>query len=861
MIGSSSALQSGQNDPYSASSTPAAKIGNSKTGLSGFSSALTPILRQLNVHNCSSPTFVKSSELKAPCLSFCDTVANSQGVTGSNQSSNTDIARTLSRRSLGDANIPVCWLIDESLPEMTLLDVTCDTTGQLSRIDPSPPDSMPSTPVTAGFMHTFRSPMPLNRNPDVIQSKGAETFCPQPNSLNKKPLCKKIGARMVSETSSSHHQTSQHKSPSRVFHAIQDNSQISKVSKGQMIAGKCSIMAEVPESIDAPLRWLDDRYFPEITLLDVTHDSDFSPKGEIPPLEVKQDVPVSGLQNNLRSSGLIGDAEVEPATQDAIHSDVSRTLDANLMDTTSALCKQSDKYVVNNTPKISLGVTQDISLESALEDSRPSLESSAQCPAMIQTSTEGTPAVHPINVTRDISSSSNMSVHCAASHSEHTQCNTSSKNITSEALCDLGTSSTNATTNGKKLLTSQLNSMLSEQSPKPTGSVNSTFTIVPHATQILAAENKTQDLSPSNDSPQSQKDVNDQPGTESKNTNGSSLQNFSSGNPCDLYNCTFEKLQKSTGSTRLVDSGATNENIQNNTFTLKPREGNGTINISETSSSDNHNSALDKPSPSKISHSAKSPNQACVEALCSETTKQDRTTVAHSDSKTINIHETESDPAVEAASKAGQLDTKDSSHLGLSIKDGFPDTSGPHSLDTEDNKTNAFNLDDTLDLKGDALLTSTPMVTCKMFHFSTEREEGKTKAAQKKLYGDGPSKKEHLVQAEVLSNIVCDRKTFLAQPAAKSLLPPLKSASQLLRYKLASALPGRPDPCVSLLPVTRQKTQTAVLRKTDPSQVVGCEAHSFISIDHACIWHPVLLCLSPPENLSPTTYAQQQQVV
>lgn len=845
VIGSFSALQSGQKDPHSAFSTPAPKSGNSKTGLSGFPSALTPILKQLNIHNCSSPpTFVNCSELKAPSLSFCDTVTNSQRVTGSNQPSNTDITRTLLRRSLGDANTPVCWLVDECLPEITFLDVTCDTTEQMSKNDPALPDSMPSTPVTCGFMHTFNSPMPLNnKNPDAIKSKGAETFCPQTNSLNRKPLCKKIGAKTVSERSSSHRQTPQHKHPSSVFHATQDRSQ---VSKGEMMAGKRNMMADVPESVDAPLRWLDDRYFPEITLLDVTRDSDFSPKGEMPPLELKQDVPVSGLQNNLPSSALGGEAEAEPGTQVTIHSDVSRTLDANSIDTTSSLCEHTGKYAVNKTPKISLGVTQDISMESALEDSRPSLESSLQCPAMIQASVAGTSGVHPNNVTRDISSSSYMSVHCTASHTEHTQCNTSSQNVTSEAR-HLEATSTNATANGQELLTSKLSNKVSEQSPKSTGSVNSTFTIVPHANQntsvpadstaqTLSPQNKTQDLSPSNGrSPKSQKDVNNEPTTESTNTNESSLQNFSSGMPSDLQNATFEKLQKSTGSTILKKDGSTNVNSQNNTFTMKPPKDNGTIIISETSSSSSHHSALDKPSPPKTCHSAKYRNQGCVEALPSETSKQYRTTVPHSDSKTINVHETESDPTVEAASAAAQFDTKDNSHLGLCVKDGFPDTSGHHSSDTVENKANMFNLDDTLDLKGDALLTSTPMVTCKMFNFSTEQGEGKSMAAQKKLYRDGPNKADHQVQAEVLSNIVCDRKTFLAQPTAKSFLPPLKTASQLLRYKSASALPRRPDLSASGLPVTRQKTQGAALRKTDPSHVVGCEPDSFISMDTACI--------------------------
>lgn len=623
-MGSSTALQSGQNVPHSAFSIPTPKHKHSN---SGFPSTLTPILKQLNIHNCSSPsTFVNSSELKAPSLFFCDTDGNSQRVTDSNQSSSTDTTQTLSRQFLGDANSPVHWLVDESFPEITFLDVSCGTPEQLSKNDP--------------------------------------------------------GARSVSERSSSrHHHTSQYEHPSRVFHVTQDHSQ---VSKGEMMAGKRRMILDVPRSIDTPFRLLDDKYFPEITLLDLTPDSDFSPKGEIPPLEVKQDVPVSGSENNLPSSVLGGEAEAEPGPQDTIHTGLSRTLVENLMDTVSSVCEHSDKDIVNHTPNISLGVTRDISMGSALEDSRPSLESSGQCSAMSQTSVKGAPGVHPLNVTHDISCPSCVSVHCAGSHTQQTRCNSSLQNLTSVLHSELEATSTHATAHSQELLTKQLSSTSSEHSPEPTGSLSDTFTIVPDANrnpsvpadgtaQRLSPQNKAQDLSPSNgSSPKSQKDVNDQPPPES--------------------------------------------------------------------------------------------------------------------------------------------------HLGLSVKDGFPNASGHQSSDTVENKANTFNLDDTLELKGDALLTSTPMFTCKRFNFSTERER-KSMGAPKKLHGGGPS--DHQLQAEVPSNIVCDRITLLSQPAAKSMLPPLKTASQLVRYKSASGIPRQPEPSVSGLPVTRQKTQA--LRTTDPSQVVGYE--------------------------------------
>lgn len=194
-----------------------------------------------------------------------------------------------------------------------------------------------------------------------------------------------------------------------------------------------------------------------------------------------------------------------------------------------------------------------------------------------------------------------------------------------------------------------------------------------------------------------------------------------------------------------------------------------------------------------------------------------------SDAKTVSTSEStfESNPAVGIASGAAQRETKDHSQSGLPMRDGLSNTFGYQSMDTEENKGNTFNLDDTLDLRADSLITSTPMINSKMFNFHTEREEGKTIGAQKKLYGDFPSKPD----VQVPSNIGCDRKTLLQQPAVKSLLPPLKAASQLLKNKPASALPGRFEPVTSGLPVTRQRTQAEALRNSasasDAPQVVG----------------------------------------
>nr|XP_020484305.1 uncharacterized protein LOC109980068 [Labrus bergylta] len=109
------------------------------------------------------------------------------------------------------------------------------------------------------------------------------------------------------------------------------------------------------------------------------------------------------------------------------------------------------------------------------------------------------------------------------------------------------------------------------------------------------------------------------------------------------------------------------------------------------------------------------------------------------------------------------------------------------------------------------------MPNCKVFNFNNERETGKILGATKKLYGDVPSKPDCQVTSDIPSNIVCDRKTFLTKPAARSLLPPSKSTSHLLKYKPASTLPERFEPLMSGMQMKRQKMQTEALRSSAAS--------------------------------------------
>lgn len=923
VVGCSSTQPSGENEPLSDTctfSTPAPTSGKdgvkAKSRYSGLQSALTPILKYLNIGNkCPSPEPLKRGKNPHPTGGSC-------------QHPNSDFSGSHSGRSLGDMNAPVCWLEDEFLPEITLLDVTCDSTMQLTRNDSVLPDSVSATPVTARSVNstfttlqpsrlsastnlntTGQIPCPQKKTVDLLQSnvsgpKVESESTDQANSVSKNTTetslvmnqncsagkaggscdvqdisfdrhshsSEQNGTITMSETSSGDiHQNNMDKPlPPKDCNALTSAKEkyrysevhppeLSKHNETTASTDPMAKMLDTPAQrrIDAPLRWLDDRYFPEITLLDITHDSELSPGGEISSMDVTRDIsPVDSLQTNMPSSELSGQTVAEPGTLDMIQSEeLSSTLDGNDTHTISSFSEQSDKCVEKNIMKASLEVTRDISMGNVLEDSKPSLEPSGQNLAEIQTSAEDTLDTHPANVTRDISSSSDMSVQCAASQfsTSDMQCNTSSKNVTSELHGEPLMTSNTVEANNEELPTSHdsaLTNKVPQPSPKTAESANGTFNIVEHSnlsastnlnttTQVSSLQSKTLDLPPSNlNSPKMENDAKEQATSVCKNTTETTPiinQNCSAvkaGASCDLQNTTFDKhsLRKSSG---VGNTDAPTFCLQNNTFDSKPpSKQNGTITLSEMSSSDSYQNTFDKRSPPKVFNASSSPKDNNSEVHPPELSEHNGTTASTvPDAKTADTPEStfEANPVVEVASEVGQCETKDHSQSGLPMRDGLSDTLDHQSMDTENNKASAFNLDDTLDLRADSLITSTPMTNCKMFSYNIEREEGKTIGAQKKLYGEGPSKPDGGVPSDLPSNIVCDRKTFLTQPAAKSLLPPSKAASQFLKYKPASMLPGRLELLTSGLPMTRQRTQAGTLRNTaasDAPQVVRIECWS-----------------------------------
>ncbi|XP_023266973.1 mucin-5AC-like isoform X1 [Seriola lalandi dorsalis] len=815
MIEYSSAQPSGENKPLSDtcfSSTPAPASSNggvkAKSRISGLQSALTPILKYLNIGNKgSSPEPLKRGNNPRLSVPFCVTTADCQNSTGgSRQNPNSDLSSSHSGRSLNDEVAPMCWLYDEQLPEITLLNDTCDSTMQMTRNDSALPDSMPATPVKTWTVNsTFPTLQPSQLSSSTNINTTAHKPCPQNETVN--PL-----------------QSSVKDKNSELYPP-----ELPKHNGTTTSTDLNDKMVDIPESMYAPERWLDDRYFPEITLLDVTRDSEPSPGAETSPMEATQDnPPVDSVKNRRPSSEMSGQIVAEPGRLDMIQSEESSsTLTGNVTQTLSSFSEQSDKCVEENVMKASSDVTRDISMGSVLESSRSSSEPCGQNMAKSQTSDEDTLGTHPANVTRDISSSSDMSVQSA--ETSDVQCNTSLKNVTSELHVKTMETSNTVEANNEELITThdaELTGIVPQPSPETAKSSNGTFTIGQPSTdlnttaQISCPHNKTLDLPPSNGNrPKAQSEATEQVSADFKNTTETSLimnQSSSAGNAsgsCEVNNATFDRhsLQKSSGNTYLGEASATSVCLQN-TFDSKPTsKQNGTITLSETSSSDSHQNTLDKPSPPKVCNPTTSPNDDTSEGHPPELPKQNVTT-------TITPESTfEANSAVEVASGASGHEAKDHSHPNLPATDSLSDALGHQSMAVESNKANAFNLDDTLDLKVDSLVTSTPMTNSKVFHFSTEREDGKTIAAQKKLYGYGPSNPVGQVPSDVPSNIVSDRKTFLTQPTARSLLPPAKAASQLLKYKPAIMPLRRCEPSTSGLPMTRQRAQAEVLKNTAAS--------------------------------------------
>ncbi|KAL3967686.1 gamma-glutamylaminecyclotransferase [Sarotherodon galilaeus] len=855
-------------------STPAPTSSKPKSRIS-FQSALTPILKYLNIGNKSPEisTHENNRRQTLSLFSFGAATADCQKSTkGSVQQLNSDPPSSYSGQLFSGMDGPVSFLGDECLPEVTLFDSTCDSTIQLTRNDSPAPDSAPATSASTS---------PEINIPEI-----------HPPDLSEHTATTDITDPDV-----------------KMIHASQNKQQ-------------------------APVPWLIlDKFLPEITLLDVTHDSPLSPEEQPFSIDVTQDLPPLDLKLDRSLSELSEKTTAQPSSSDVISSEK--------LPSTSV---QSDKCVGESTAKNSLDVTQDITMGSVLENSKSSSEPSECNIETSQASAGGNPA----NITREIISSSDISAHSnmessanqkvtseireepvessdtleannkelIASHETKSASEPSGQNmkmssaspddtfssqpanithdITSSS--DTSAQSVRSTSNmecssSQKNVTSELveschkvnhedtelKNYATQPSPKASDSGNGTFNVVQAAdlsvstdlnptASVSHSQNKTLDLPPFNVS--CTKDgTSGQAGFGTTETSPITNQNCSSLKECAPFavqSTTFEKhsLQKCSGSTVL------GEDLKNNTFDSQPpskksdtitlletvqsessqnaSKPNSTITLTEISSSDGHQSAskpngtinLSEANPSDGHHNTSRQNgtitlsetSSCdIRPRSSEkpstpelnnltnSLKDNNIDVApepskHNVSTDAKDHSAKEVETHDDASEGGSCETKDLS--GLPVVGGLSDSLNRQSFGTVNHKAKSFDLDDTLDLKADFLITSTPMTSCKMFNLNTEQVEGLHIGAQKKLYTDGPGKPADQVPSDPPSNLVCDRKTFLKQPAAKSLCPPPKAGAQLMKSKSHSSIPARLNTVASNLPTKRQRTQAEASRNT-----------------------------------------------
>ncbi|KAK2820332.1 hypothetical protein Q5P01_023291 [Channa striata] len=432
-----------------------------KPWTSGVQSALTPVLRSLNISNkCPSPEPLKHKgnlHVNSPCMPSNLTMANSQKSATSVSSipSLFDFYSKRFGRAVGDKEASLYLLENEYMPEVTLFDVTCDSTMELTRNYLALPDSVPATPIT-----------PAKQSGTVAQRITSESYQNSDKEQHKSETC------------------------------------LPKVSKHNGTASGTNLNAKIvgtPSRASAPEWWLD---LPEITLLDVTCDSGPSPGGEVSSVGISRNVsPADSLKDNTPSLEL---TTTQPGRSDGSQIEFSNTLYASATHPLTSCSEKSDS-AGETAGKTSL--IQDVSMDSVSEKSRTSPEPSKRNMAKNQTSPEDTQVTHPADVTHDTSSSP-----CTSAVSQlltfDMQRNASSKTVPSEQHS--GHVETLDIVDAKnQLLNSddvQKADKMLQPSPETDGSANSTFTIAPPSNlststisnttiQKPSSQNKTLDLS------------------------------------------------------------------------------------------------------------------------------------------------------------------------------------------------------------------------------------------------------------------------------------------------------------------------------------------------------------------------------
>lgn len=856
-------------------STPAPTGSKPKSRISS-QSALTPILKYLNIGNKSpeSSTHENNRRQTLSLFSFGAATADCQKSTkGSVQQLNSDPPSSYSGQLFSDMDGPVSFLGDECLPEVTLFDSTCESTIQLTRNDSPAPDSAPATsastspkinipeihpPDLSQHMATTEITDPDVKMIDASQNKHApvpwlilDKFLPEITLLDVTRDSPLSSGEQIFSMDVTQALPPLDLKRDRSFNGMESGKIAAQPSSSDVISGekllstsvqsdKCVGESTAKTSLDV---------IQDITMGSVLENSKSSSEPSECNIETSQASAGDTLGKNpanvtreiISSSDISADSNVECSANQKVTSEI-----------------REEPVEFSDKPE---AIIKDLI---ASHEAKSANEPSGQNMKMSSTSPDDTFSSQPANVTHDTTSSNDTSAQSVRSTS-NMECSSSQKNAPSELV------------ESCHKVNDELKNYATQPNPKASDSGNGTFNVVQAAdlsvsndlntaASVSHSQNKTLDL-PSFNVSCTKDGTSGQAGFGTTETSPITNQNCSSVKECAPFavqNTTFEKhsLHKSSGSTVL------GEDLKNNTFDSQPpskksdtitlletvqsessqiaSKPNSTITLTEMSSFDGHQSAskpngtitLSEANPSDDHHNTSRPNGTITLSETSSCNIPPRSSEKPSTPEVSNLTTSPKDNNIDIApdlskhnvttdakdhsakevethddaSGSGSCETKDLS--GLPVVGGLSDSLNRQSFGTVNLKAKAFNLDDTLDLKADCLITSTPMTKCTMFNLNTEQVEGLNLGVQKKLYTDGPGKPADQVPSDPPSNLVCDRKTFLKQPAAKSLCPPPKAGAQLMKSKSHSSIPARLNTVASSLPTKRQRTQAEASRNT-----------------------------------------------
>ncbi|XP_047233951.1 uncharacterized protein LOC124875691 isoform X1 [Girardinichthys multiradiatus] len=795
-------------------STPAPKKnseGQAKTRLSGVQSALSPILQYLNIGNrISSPEPFKHQNSPNFTVPFSFPAAKCQKSTGE------------SRKLIGGEDFSM--INDECFPEMTLSELTADSMMQLTTNDSVLPECPPATPQlygkkthiqTSAGDHKKSSPElpPPATDPrftaaesfesalssreiidnyfqeitllDISQDSGLSPVS-QKSSMDITPVVAPAGHMKASRAASDHSE--------QIMAATVTNDEVSSTSVDSV---QCARQSLIKASLDVTQ---------DVTMGSTLENSRCTSETSDQKVEKSQNsdngTRVINVTHDLNSSG-------DTCAQGAGIS--SSSIDRSIPEFYPEPREKPDSV---DADMDGLQASCDTKVSNKGSQQSPESETGGQKVEQCQDSDEDALCSQAINITREINPCSDVSAQTAHLSSSDTdksfpelQPEPKEKPDSVEAKTEeLPTSCDTKSTSEE-----------SQQSLKSDVSTNGTFTVEQPSVASVPSDinipgpvschnNETLDLPTANES--NPKDVGESSDQQSSVINqscsGEKERTCSKG-----QNATFDKdpLQQSKTQIGSFERTPASLGHGNDTFDCKPAsQQNSTITLSEMILSDSHQSTLGNASAPTASNSTTTLKEDCSKDHSSKVQKNES---AEPDAKKDGSPNRtfEGNPAVEPANGSGGCESKDLLQAGLPVTDSLSDLSNHQSSDTITIKARSFDLDETLDLRAECLTTSTPMPSGKVFNFENKQEAGKVLTVQKKLYGEPPNRPSHTMP----SNIICDRKTFFKQSAAKYIYLPSKTAASHL-------LKGNPAAVATGLPVRSHRTEGEPVRSAAASE-------------------------------------------